>query len=230
MIALPTSWQDLERCLVTTLATENALSVLGDESSALFKQKQLRDIVCNAKLDRSPFDCIFTDLEDEIDEAEVASCVEVWTHEVATAYEDSLDRLQFTIQTNLFESTDVSAATAWVKSSADVFAQQQKIAELGDDVEPEAKQNAHETLVTMQGTVDFNLRLVHKARRAKHLKDRKKQLLSAKRPSIECGSVAFRLSPLKIARSDSESNEIMSAVFSYDRFQSTETPVQDGCT
>ena len=225
-MALPTCWHDLEGCLVTTFAMESAAAVLADETTALSKQKQLHGLIGNAKLDRAPFECIFTDLEDGMDEAEVASCAEVWTQEVATAAEDAAERLQFTIQSNSFEQTDVAAATAWVKSSADVVAQQAKIAELGDDAEAEATQNAQDTLVTMQGTLDTNLQLVHKARRAKQLKDRKNMLSSPKRSSLDGGNMALGQSPVKVARSDSEPGEMIPPLSSLEALQSTETNVQ----
>ena len=226
MMALPTCWQDLKGCLVTTVAMESAVAVLAEESSALSKQKQLHGLIGKAQLDPAPFECIFTDLEDAMDEAEVASCVDVWTQEVAAAAEDAVERLQFTIQSNVFEPTDVAAATAWVKSSADVVAQQEKIAGLEDEEEAEAKQDAQDTLVTMQGTLETNLQLVHKARRAKQLKDRKNMLSSPKRPSLDGGSVALGQSPMKMTRSDGESHGILPPLSSSESFQATETTVQ----
>ena len=224
-MALPACWQDLERSLVTTFALEAAEAVLAEGGTPLCKQKQLRGLIGNAKLDRAPFESIFSELEDSMDETEVAACVEVWAEEVAAATVDAVAELQSAIQTNAFDETDVAATTAWVKASADVVAQQEKIAELAADVDEEEAQNAQGTLVTMQATVEAKLQLVHKARRAKQLKDRKNTLASPKRSALEEGCSALGQSPPKKACPVGETQDT-SFLASLEASESTETPVQ----
>lgn len=156
-MAIPASWRVLEKAILLQQATEFAKDVLNKDGDLRFKQKQLQHLLHDVDINRKPFDCIFIELEDQMDDIVLGFYNEVWRVEVTMAAEDAEKDIAMVAEANGFQTADIEVIRGYVISKLAVTKQMRKISEASSDIE-EAVAIAHTAeLSLLENAVKVNL-------------------------------------------------------------------------
>ena len=84
----------MEKVAVLRQVVESANTVLNAAGDMRAKQKDVQQIMTDVEMSREPFECIFSELDDDMDETELESYLEVWKVEATMAAQDAEKELQ----------------------------------------------------------------------------------------------------------------------------------------
>ena len=156
-MAILASWRVLEQAILVQQATEFAKDVLNKDGDLRSKQKQLQHFLNDVDINRKPFDCIFIELEDQMDDIVLGFYNEVWRVEVTMAAEEAEKDIAMVAEANGFQTADIEVIRGYVISKLAVTKQMKKISEASSDIE-EAVAIAHTAeLSLLENAVKVNL-------------------------------------------------------------------------
>jgi hypothetical protein len=169
-MAIPESWRLLEQAILLQQATRFAKDVLNKDGDLRFKQKQLQHFFTDVDINRKPFDCIYTELEDQMDDIVLGFYNEVWRVEVTMAAEDAEKDIAMIAEANGFQTAEIEVISGYVISKLAVTKQMRKISEASSDIE-EAVAIAHAAeLSLLENAVKVNLQKLLKSETARQQK------------------------------------------------------------
>ena len=199
-MALPTSWQDMQRWLTLIACMEEAEILLASGQDVRAAQRLLQQQLRDAGLTETQFESTFMTLDADMEDAELQEYLEVCRIEIATADADAKEELQSLLVAEGFGDTHVEVMTAAVKAKAAVEAQTQKLALLDPSGSTVEKKTAEDSLATLTSAFELAMQGVHKAKRAKQNEDRKGVLTSPKKRQIRASIDSGDESATKSAR------------------------------
>ena len=160
-----------------------AKASLDEEGDIRMKQKELQQLITDSELQLKSFEGIFEELENDIEDTELATIHELWVVEVNMASDEAEKEITRICQTNEFETADVDVVGGYVMSKVAVNKQKRKISEAGDDIEAELSAAQTDELSSLEAAQEMKLQSVKKAKRARFVTARKNLLLSPKKSS-----------------------------------------------
>ena len=182
-MALPECWRDLDEAVALREATSAAKAVLNEPGDIRVKQKELQELLTDFGVNRECFECVFAQLEEQMDDTELGSYAEVWTVEVNMAAEDADKEIARICRTNGFQAADIDVVGGHVTSRLAVTKQKRKISEAAPDIGDEASVAQSNELSSLEDAMEINVQNVHNAKRARQLETRKNMLLSPQKSS-----------------------------------------------
>ena len=182
-MALPECWRDLDEAVALREATSAAKAVLNEPGDIRMKQKELQELLIDFGVNRECFECVFAQLEEQMDDTELGSYAEVWTVEVNMAAEDADKEIARICRTNGFQAADIEVVGGHVTSRLAVTKQKRKISEAAPDIGDEASAAQSNELSSLEAAMEINVQSVHKAKRARQREARKNMLLSPQKSS-----------------------------------------------
>ena len=182
-MALPESWRHLEQAILLQQATGAAKDVLNKGGDIRFKQKHVQQILTDFDINRKPFECIFSELEDQMGETELESYHEVWRAEVIMACQHAEKEIARVSQVNGFQTADIEIIRGYVISKLAVMKRKRKISEASSDIEEAAAMAHTDELSSLENAMKVNLQKVLEAERARLLQARTKLLSSPQKVS-----------------------------------------------
>ena len=160
-----------------------AKASLDEEGDIRMKQKELQQLITDSELQLKSFEGVFEELENDIEDTELATIHELWVVEVNMASDEAEKEITRICQTNEFETADVDVVGGYVMSKVAVNKQKRKISEAGDDIEAELSAAQTDELSSLEAAQEMKLQSVNKAKRARFVTARKNLLLSPKKSS-----------------------------------------------
>ena len=182
-MALPECWRDLDEAVALREATSAAKAVLNESGDIRERQKELQELLIDFGVNRECFECVFAQLEEQMDDTELGSYAEVWTVEVNMAAEDADKEIARICRTNGFQAADIDVVGGHVTSRLAVTKQKRKISEAAPDIGDEASAAQSNELSSLEAAMEINVQSVHKAKRARQREARKNMLLSPQKSS-----------------------------------------------
>ena len=182
-MALPECWRDLEEAVVLRQAMSAAKVVLNEKGDIRMKQKEVQQLLTDTDLNLEFFEYVFGQLEDQMDDTELDSYLEVWMVEVTMASQDAEKEIARICQTNGLQPADIEVVGGYVTSRLAVTKQKRKISEAAPDIGEEASVAQSDELSSLEKAMEINVQNVHKAKRARQLEARKIMLLSPQKIS-----------------------------------------------
>ena len=137
-MALPECWRDLEEAVVLRQAMSAAKVVLNEKGDIRMKQKEVQQLLTDTDLNLEFFEYVFGQLEDQMDDTELDSYLEVWMVEVTMASQDAEKEIARICQTNGLQPADIEVVGGYVTSRLAVTKQKRKISEAAPDIGEEA--------------------------------------------------------------------------------------------
>jgi hypothetical protein len=182
-MALPECWLEMEEAVGIRQAMIAAQVSLNEEGDIRIKQKELQQLLTDSKLKLESFEGIFGELEDDMEDTELATFHELWVVEVNTAAQEAEKEITRICQTNEFQTADVDVVGGYVTSKVAVNKQKRKISEAADDIEAELSAAQTDELASLEVALEMKFQTVKKAKRARYLTARTNSLLSPKKSS-----------------------------------------------
>jgi len=182
-MALPECWRDVDEAVALREATSAAKADLNESGDIRVKQKELQELLTDFGVNRECFECVFAQLEEQMDDTELGSYAEVWTVEVNMAAEDADKEIARICRTNGFQAADIDVVGGHVTSRLAVTKQKRKISEAAPDIGDEASAAQSNELSSLEAAMEINVQSVHKAKRARQREARKNMLLSPQKSS-----------------------------------------------
>ena len=182
-MALPECWRDLDEAVGLRQAMSAAKAVLNEKGDIRMKQKEVQQLLTDSGINLEFFECVFGELEDQMEDTELESYLEVWAVEVDMAAVDAQKAITTICQTNGFQIADIDVVGAYVMSRLAVTKQKRKISEAAPDIGDEASAVQSNELSSLEDAMEINVQNVHKAKRARQLASRKNMLLSPQKSS-----------------------------------------------
>ena len=168
-MALPDSWLRMERAIYLQQATGAAKDVLNKGGDLRFKQKQVQYLLSDVDISGQPFECIFSELEDQMNDAELESYHEVFRVEVTTAGRDAQKEIARLGEANGFQTADLKVITGYVASKLAVTKQRRKISEAPSCIEEAISITHLEELSLLENMAKANLQKVIEAQKDRQL-------------------------------------------------------------
>jgi hypothetical protein len=201
-MALPECFRDLGEAVGLRQAMSAAKAVLNEKGDIRMKQKEVQQLLTDSGLNLEFFECVFGQLEDQMDDTELESYLEVWAVEVDMAAADAEKEITRICQTNGFQTADIEVVGGYVMSRVAVTKQKRKISEAAPDIGDEASVAQSNELSSFEDAMEINVQNVHKAKRARQLEARKNMLLSPQKSSKS----SEQASPSRVGNCKQEGN------------------------
>ena len=182
-MALPECWLEMQEAVGMRQAMIAAKACLDEEGDIRMKQKELQQLITDSELQLKSFEGIFEELENDMEDTELATIHELWVVEVDMASAEAEKEVTRISQTNEFQIAEVDVVGGYVMSKVAVNKQKRKMSEAGDDIEAELSAAQTDELSSLEAAQEMKLQSVKKAKRARFHTARKNLLLSPKKSS-----------------------------------------------
>ena len=145
-MTLPQCWLDLEKAVVLQQVVDSANNIFTASGDVRAKQKEVQHLFTELEMNREPFECIYSELDDAMDETELESFLAVWKVEVTMAAQDAAKGLQSVGEANGFHLADIEVMSDYTKCKMAVRQQKRKMSEAVNDVDEEQRKDSRMSL------------------------------------------------------------------------------------
>ena len=170
-MALLESWRLLEKAILLQQATGAAKDVLNKGGDLRLKQRQVQYLLTDVDINSELFECIFSELEEQMDDLELESYHEVWRVEVTMAGQTAQKEIARICEGNGFHTSDIEVIAEYVMSSFAVTKHKRKIREASSYIEEAIDIAYTDELSSLENAMKVNLQKVVKAQRLRHCEE-----------------------------------------------------------